>query len=97
MQKHEIISIDCSICLQKFNKSDKINILICKHQYHENCIKEWLVNNNSCPLCRSLIPIKKSCSKYVCKNFLMKCSIIITAILMTTASVVIIFFITRNK
>lgn len=47
---------NCVICLDKFIKSDEINILDCKHYYHMKCLKIWLLEyNNSCPICRELI------------------------------------------
>jgi len=47
---------ECPICLEKFNKNEKIIELSCKHNYHDKCIKEWMNNNNnSCPNCRGNI------------------------------------------
>lgn len=43
---------ECSICLEKFKKKEKKIIIKCSHEFHKNCIKEWLKNNNTCPLCR---------------------------------------------
>lgn len=39
----------CPICLQKikFKKT-----LPCSHKYCNECIKEWLRKNDSCPVCR---------------------------------------------
>lgn len=39
----------CPICLQKikFKKT-----LTCSHKYCYECIKEWLIKNDSCPVCR---------------------------------------------
>jgi hypothetical protein len=36
-------------------KNDKT--LDCKHIFHKKCIDEWTSNNNTCPLCRKIIPI----------------------------------------
>ena len=49
-----ITTIHCSICLD-ISHSDIIRFLHCNHCFHSICIDSWLVNNNSCPLCR--IPI----------------------------------------
>ena len=56
-----IINIDsnnidetCSICLEKFVLNDKVNKLNCNHIYHKLCLDDW-INNNNCPLCRSII------------------------------------------
>lgn len=40
----------CSICFEKLNTNDKINIFNCKHKHHKKCIKKW---NGSCPNCRA--------------------------------------------
>jgi hypothetical protein len=47
----------CSICLLELKKN--IKTLKCKHDFHKKCINEWIINNNVCPLCRSIIPISK--------------------------------------
>ena len=31
---------------------DKISILECGHAFHKECLKEWMVKSNNCPLCR---------------------------------------------
>lgn len=47
------ISEKCSICMDKFNQTDLIKILPCKHYFHKNCVAEWLTKyNHICPLCR---------------------------------------------
>ena len=45
---------ECSICLDKFLKKEKIIQLDCNHIFHKKCIMEWFSKNenNSCPLCR---------------------------------------------
>lgn len=43
---------ECSICLEKFKEKEKKIILKCSHEFHKKCIKKWLNNNNTCPLCR---------------------------------------------
>lgn len=40
----------CSICLSDISEN-KI-ILNCEHEFHFNCLNEWINRNNSCPLCR---------------------------------------------
>ena len=46
-------SKSCSICIQNYVKDyELISVLFCKHIFHTNCIEEWLINNNTCPLCR---------------------------------------------
>jgi len=43
--------MECSICLEQFSKNRPVT-LSCGHIYHKNCIKNWLKNNDACPLCR---------------------------------------------
>ena len=47
---------DCPICLDSFRENEKYIQLPCSedsHCFHNNCIKEWLSRNNTCPLCRT--------------------------------------------
>ena len=47
---------ECTICLDKYKKKEKIIELPCNHNFHEKCIKEWFEkDNNSCPNCRENI------------------------------------------
>ena len=46
---------ECPICLERYNKNDKIINLKCRHTFHQECIIKWLKNNNSCPQCRENI------------------------------------------
>jgi len=44
---------DCSICQQHLEPSHVIqSISTCHHSFHPVCIGRWLMNNNSCPVCR---------------------------------------------
>ena len=43
----------CTICFDDFKLNEEIIQLECNHNYHIECIKEWLCNNsNKCPLCK---------------------------------------------
>jgi len=47
------IEENCSICMEQFKKENKLIKLDCKHMFHINCIKEYLLNYDyKCPLCR---------------------------------------------
>ena len=45
---------ECSICLQKILVNEYAGILSCFHEYHYDCIHNWLNVNiaNKCPVCR---------------------------------------------
>ena len=45
-------NITCNICLENFEIGNILRILECNHEFHENCIIEWLKSNNTCPVCR---------------------------------------------
>ncbi|XP_057519996.1 RING-H2 finger protein ATL16-like [Amaranthus tricolor] len=46
----------CSVCLSPFEEKEMLRVLPrCKHTFHLDCIDVWLLNNASCPLCRSSI------------------------------------------
>ena len=45
----------CSICLEEYIENNNIIKLNCEHQYHKECIKEWLNINRNCPQCRKNI------------------------------------------
>ncbi|KAL4567343.1 hypothetical protein LXL04_022926 [Taraxacum kok-saghyz] len=41
----------CVICQSEFEK-EKLAVLQCQHRYHPRCIKEWLLLQNVCPICK---------------------------------------------
>ncbi|XP_042950128.1 RING-H2 finger protein ATL52-like [Carya illinoinensis] len=48
----------CSICLDDFENGESLRVTACRHLYHENCLKTWVVrgsNATSCPQCRENI------------------------------------------
>lgn len=47
---------DCAVCLSKFEPRDQLRLLpLCCHAFHASCIDKWIVNNQTCPLCRSTV------------------------------------------
>ncbi|KAJ9553901.1 hypothetical protein OSB04_017946 [Centaurea solstitialis] len=43
----------CSICLQDFEVGNSAGIFPkCEHKFHPECISQWLLTHNSCPVCR---------------------------------------------
>ncbi|CAI8585084.1 unnamed protein product [Vicia faba] len=46
----------CLICFQDFENGELVRILPkCCHIYHLECIDKWLVQQGSCPICRTYI------------------------------------------
>ena len=45
--------IMCSICRNNIQENEPLRkIKNCGHYFHLNCIDNWLLTNNTCPLCR---------------------------------------------
>ena len=45
----------CSICMDDMTNESCVGVLKCGHEFHNNCIKEWLMEKcqkPGCPLCR---------------------------------------------
>ncbi|CAH0487226.1 unnamed protein product [Peronospora farinosa] len=48
----------CIICQYDFMQNDRAMTLPCAHVFHEDCVGDWIRENNSCPLCkREIAPI----------------------------------------
>ncbi|XP_004291272.1 PREDICTED: E3 ubiquitin-protein ligase AIP2 [Fragaria vesca subsp. vesca] len=43
---------ECCICKENLVVNDKMQELPCKHTFHPPCLKPWLDEHNSCPICR---------------------------------------------
>lgn len=59
---------ECSICLSEINNLSHNNLLVwkddyidsvykttCGHTFHFNCIHDWLISNDDCPCCRTVL------------------------------------------
>ena len=47
---------ECPICCEDYAKGDDIawsKNETCCHAYHTDCILEWLMNHDDCPMCRN--------------------------------------------
>ncbi|RDX68409.1 E3 ubiquitin-protein ligase AIP2 [Mucuna pruriens] len=44
--------VECAICRENLVLNDKMQELPCKHTFHPPCLKPWLDEHNSCPICR---------------------------------------------
>ncbi|XP_050366968.1 E3 ubiquitin-protein ligase MBR2-like [Argentina anserina] len=43
----------CCICQEQYADGDDIGTLDCGHDFHTNCIKQWLMQKNLCPICKT--------------------------------------------
>lgn len=50
-----LLNETCSVCLDTFQENDKYIKLPCKHTFHKRCVRRWLRQHNTCPLCRETI------------------------------------------
>ncbi|KRX04613.1 hypothetical protein PPERSA_04428 [Pseudocohnilembus persalinus] len=45
----------CTICYNDFQEKEKVRILNCEHIFHASCIKNWLKQEKTCPMCKKEI------------------------------------------
>lgn len=57
-QQHQL----CSICYYNIKEEEQINLLPCKHIFHCDCIKEWLLKEKNCPMCKQELQIQQVAS-----------------------------------
>ncbi|KAL0301213.1 UNVERIFIED_CONTAM: putative E3 ubiquitin-protein ligase ZFP1 [Sesamum radiatum] len=43
----------CVICQTDYEDGEDIGVLDCGHEYHKECIKKWLLEKNTCAVCKS--------------------------------------------
>ncbi|PIM99591.1 Ubiquitin--protein ligase [Handroanthus impetiginosus] len=55
-QRHLNTDAHCPVCQDKFTLGSEARQLPCDHIYHSNCIVPWLVEHNTCPVCRFELP-----------------------------------------
>ncbi|KAK7271216.1 hypothetical protein RJT34_26930 [Clitoria ternatea] len=48
----------CSICQEEYESDDEIGRLNCGHNYHFQCIKQWVVHKNFCPVCKQEVVVR---------------------------------------
>ncbi|XP_019437961.1 PREDICTED: probable E3 ubiquitin-protein ligase RHG1A [Lupinus angustifolius] len=49
----EIDAEPCCVCQENYVDGDDIGTLNCRHDFHSNCIKQWLMHKNLCPVCKT--------------------------------------------
>jgi len=50
--------IVCAICLEDMDEENGeiFTIPVCKHKFHESCVKQWKKEKATCPSCRGIMP-----------------------------------------
>ncbi|XP_010028453.2 E3 ubiquitin-protein ligase MBR2 isoform X4 [Eucalyptus grandis] len=43
----------CCICQEEYADGDDLGVLGCGHEFHADCIKQWLMRKNLCPICKT--------------------------------------------
>ncbi|KAF3655567.1 putative serine/threonine-protein kinase-like [Capsicum annuum] len=43
----------CCICREEYSDGDGLGTLECGHDFHTDCIKQWLMQKNLCPVCKT--------------------------------------------
>ncbi|KAK7364103.1 hypothetical protein VNO80_12497 [Phaseolus coccineus] len=49
---------NCSVCQEEYEPHDELGKLKCDHSYHFQCIKQWLVQKNFCPVCKQEVVVR---------------------------------------
>ncbi|XP_039055654.1 probable E3 ubiquitin-protein ligase RHG1A [Hibiscus syriacus] len=43
----------CCVCQEEYNEGEDLGTLECGHDFHADCIKQWLMQKNLCPICKT--------------------------------------------
>merc|ERR1719262_629019 len=81
------LAVECIICHEEITPNDDISTLPCQHEFHTDCIENWVAHNPSCPLCRtpyiSELAWRRECRRKILRYGLKACALIIPVTVMT--------------
>ncbi|XP_062098678.1 probable E3 ubiquitin-protein ligase RHG1A isoform X2 [Humulus lupulus] len=52
-EKYQSEAEPCCICQEEYKEGEHIGTLECSHDFHTQCIKQWLTHKNLCPICKT--------------------------------------------
>ena len=67
----EVENIDlyrCPICRERFEDGEDTMLLPCRHRFHEDCVRQWLQENLTCPKCTRKFKLKAHLTLFEPKN-----------------------------
>ncbi|KAK8572498.1 hypothetical protein V6N13_048096 [Hibiscus sabdariffa] len=41
----------CCVCQEEYKDGEDVAKLECRHDFHDDCINQWLMHKNLCPIC----------------------------------------------
>jgi len=53
-KKNQYDNFECYICYDEFKDNELLKQIKCKHLFHKECLSQWLMNNNNCPVCNQI-------------------------------------------
>ncbi|XP_021723781.1 probable E3 ubiquitin-protein ligase RHG1A [Chenopodium quinoa] len=53
MSDDQIEAEPCCICQENYNDGEDLGTLDCGHDFHRECVKQWLSHKNLCPICKT--------------------------------------------
>ncbi len=53
--RSDAVNETCAICLSDFVEQEEVRVLPCFHKFHPSEIAQWLKQNSSCPLCKTVV------------------------------------------
>ena len=52
--------VGCNICLEDQKAGESLHVTHCGHEFCKSCLNQWLNSNNTCPICRDVLPLTEN-------------------------------------